>query len=1068
MEHLSKFFKKKRRFESRIFLLILFGFMSVSFAKAQNITGTVTDKNNEPLIGVSVTVKNTTKGTATDVNGKYSISVDDKNAVLAFSFIGHVVQEVKAGSKTEINVTLEEDEKLLDEVVVVGFQTQKKVNLTGAISAVGAEVFENRPVTNIGQALQGIIPNLNIGMENGKPNTVPSFNIRGTTSIDYNAKDNRYELQNGEPLILVDGVEISAIQLNQMNPNDLAGMSIIKDASAAAIYGTKATWGVVLVTTKSGKFNQKGKVSYSYDLSYDKPSALPDVMNAYEIQRFVMQNAEWTSVNGQASDLDKRKMEAIEKYMQDPTNPENRYMMNGNSIVWVGSMNPYKEAVREYAPTHKHNLSVSGGSEKVAYFLSLGYLTQDGMYKIGEDTYNRYNVAARFNAKVTDRFNLETKVTYNRDSYDEPYVPSYKGNIWAILKQDADKNINMPVKTLPTDPSGEQWTDNYLAYLDYGNRAVTNQWTTVFSVHPEFIAIPNTLKLKGDFYYKPEGRTLRRVDPSHYYITYTWTPVSEQDEYKENRGRMEKRNIDNYQINVYADFNKTFAKKHMLSAIVGFNQEYEDYSEMIINLRNLFSPNILNPTTTEDPTLNTTETTAKGRVGRAAFGRINYNYAGKYLLEANGRYDGSSRFTPGGRFFFFPSFSAGWRISEEQFMNFSKDWLSNLKIRGSYGKLGSQPKDYYPYQATMSSVASNYWLDGKWSNTVNPPSLVSPYLTWEKAATANFGLDAGLLNDRLIASLDIYRRKTTDILVEGSMAYPNLLGASPPRENSGSILTKGWEITLEWRDRLANGLKYNASLVLSDAMSEVLNYPSNAIKALGNYKYYTGMVVGEIWGYETGGILQKEDLVIGADNRYIFYGPNQGTNVYPGDPWMKDLNGDGVINAGSSTADNPGDRRIIGNNTPRYKFGIKLGASWKGFDFDMLFQGVGKRDLWIGNTTYWGGGTNNAGSKWMYERSWKPDQTDAKFPRYRSTAGAPSEQTGWLVNGAYFRMKQAMLAYTVPTSITKKLHVDKLRFTLSGYNLFEITEIPSIFDPDQISDAYPQKRTVALGAQITF
>ncbi|MDR0824218.1 MAG: TonB-dependent receptor [Prevotella sp.] len=1049
-------------------MLLLLGFISAASAGAQNIiTGTVTDESNEPLIGVSVAVKNTTKGTMTDLDGKYSITVNDQNTVLVFSLVGYTKQERKVGSQTVINISLAEDTKELDEVVVVGFQTQKKVNLTGAISSVGADAFENRPVTNIGQALQGVVPNLNISMNDGKPNTVPNFNIRGTTSIDYNENEGRWELQNGSPLILVDGVEMSATLVNQLNPNDIEGMSVIKDASAAAIYGTKATFGVILITTKSGKFNQKGKINYSYDLSWDKPAALPDIMNAYEIQRFVMQNAEWTSIGGTASDLDKRKMEGIERYMSDPTNPDNRYIMNGSTIVWTGNMNPYKLIVKDWTPTQKHNLSVSGGTDKVAYNLSLGYLTEDGMYKIGKDKYNRYNVSTHFNAKVTDWFNVEVRANYNRNSYDEPYVPSYKGNIWSVLKQDADKNINMPIKTLESDPCGEQWTDNFLAWYGYGSRTVTNRWTTVLAVSPEFIVIPKTLKLKADLYYTPQGRTMRRVNPSHYYITYTWMPVSEQAEYKENLGTLEKDVTDNYQINVYADFNKTFKGNHTLSAIVGYNQEYVDYSSSGLYLHKLLSPNILNPSATEDPTLNRMETEAQRRTGRALFGRVNYNFAGKYLFEMNGRYDGSSRFTPGGRFFFFPSFSAGWRVSEEQFMDFSKNWLSNMKIRFSYGKLGSQPDRYYPYQPLMESAVANYLLDGSWPNTVKAPNLISPYLTWEKAATTNYAIDLGFFNNRLNASLDVYERKTTDILVDGGSAFPNLLGVQPPRENSGVLRSRGWELSMNWADKLTNGLQYNVGLVLSDATSKVLNYPSNAIKALGDYNFYTGMTVGEIWGYETGGILQKEDLTIDG-NKYVFDGPYHTGTLYPGDPWYKDLNGDGVINSGSNTADDPGDRRIIGNSTPRYNFGVTLGASWKGFDINMLFQGVGKRDLWIGSTSYWGGGTNNAGSKWMYERSWKPDQTDANFPRYRSTAGGPSVQTGWLVNGAYLRMKQAVLGYTIPTSLIRKLHIEKLRFTLSGYNLFEITEIPSILDPDQISDAYPQKRTIAVGAQITF
>ncbi len=1019
----------------------------------------VTDLSGAPLPGATVVEAGTNNSATADVNGKCTISVP-VNAVLEVSFMGYTTQQVTA-TRAVIEVQLDEGGVMLDEVVMVGFGTQKKVNLTGAVASAGAETFENRPVANIGQALQGVIPNLNIGMADGKPNTVPSFSIRGTASIDLNS-DNVYVTTSKEPLILVDGVDVTATQVNQMNPNDIESMSVIKDASASAIYGTKATFGVVLIATKSGKFNQKGKISYSYDLSWDTPSALPDMLNAAELQRFVMQNTEWTSIGGTPTDLDKRKMEAIEKFMADPTNSDNRYIMNGNSIVWTGNMDPYELVVRDWTPTQKHNLNVSGGTNKVAYYLSLGYLTQEGMYKIGEDDYTRYNISTRFNAKVTNWFNVEAKFSYNRNIYDEPYVPGYKGGIWSVLKQDADKNINMPIRTLASDPSGVQWTDNYLAWLDYGNRQVTNRWTSQMTVSPEFIILPEVLKVKADISYTPQGHSYKRVAPAHHYITFTWTPVSEQQEYKENRGRLEKSTTDNFQMNIYADFNKTFMDNHNVSAIVGFNQDYVDYSSQLIDMRNLLAADILNPKAVEDQTLNTAETSAQTRVGRAVFGRVNYNYAGKYLFEMNGRYDGSSKFTYGGRFTFLPSFSVGWRLSEEGFMDFSNDWMDNLKLRFSYGQLGSQPSSYYPYQATMSSVASNYWINGEWLQTVNAPSLVAKFLTWEKSATTNFGLDGGFLKGRLNFSLDIYERKTTDILVAGNTAYPNMLGTTPSRENSGALRTRGFELSVTWKDRLDNGLRYDVGFVLSDALSKVLNYPANEAKTIGTL--YSGMTVGEIWGYETGGILQQEDLVANG-NSYIFYGPRHSGNLWPGNAWYKDLNGDGVINTGSETVDSPGDRRIIGNSTARYKYGITLGASWKGFDLNMLFQGVAKRDYWISDNTYWGNGTNGGGSKWMYERSWKPDQTDAAFPRY---GAAPSASTGWLVNAAYLRMKQLVLGYTVPESLTKKLYIDKLRFSVSAYNLFEISQIPGLFDPDQMSSAYPQKRTIAVGAQITF
>jgi hypothetical protein len=362
----------------------------------------------------------------------------------------------------------------------------------------------------------------------------------------------------------------------------------------------------------------------------------------------------------------------------------------------------------------------------------------------------------------------------------------------------------------------------------------------------------------------------------------------------------------------------------------------------------------------------------------------------------------------------------------------------------------------------MNSDKAYYLLDGQYVTTVGVPGLVSPTLTWEKQRTINGGLDVAVLKNRLAAVLDIYERVTSDILVEGLAAYPNTLGAAAPLENSGSIKSTGWELSIDWQDRLSNGLRYNVGFGLSDAVYTVINFPSNEAKLLS--QLYSGANVNDIWGYETGGVLQAEDLEL-VGNAYKFYGPYHSGLLYPGNVWYRDLNHDGIINAGASTLDDSGDRRVIGNSTPRFKYNFTGGVSWEGLDLNLFFQGVGKRDYWIGSTTYWGSTTNGAGSKWMYEQSWKPDQTYAKFPRYLSS---PSTQTAYLVNAAYFRLKQAVLGYTLPQSLTQRLGVDRLRVNISGYNLFEITDIPGLFDPDQLSDAYPQKRTIAIGAQISF
>lgn len=1038
--------------------ILMIGWGVLNAQNQRTVTGTVQDVNGEPLIGVSIMVKGTTTGVVSDIDGNYSIGVTSGDDLLVFTYIGFSDQEIMVGNQTRIDVILEEDTQVLDEVVVVGFGTQKKVNLTGAVTSVGSEVFENRPVSNVGKALQGVVPNLNINISNGGPNTAPSFNVRGGTSMAYNSNSNKYEIQNGAPLILVDGIEMSPTLLNQMNPNDIESMSVIMDASASAIYGTKAAFGVILVTSKSGKFNQKGRINYSYDVSWDTPTALPDVLDAYTIQKASMDKNSWTL--GKPSTADEEKLEAMQNYLNDPR-PENAYYMNGNTIEWVASMDPYKEVVRKWSPTQKHNLSFQGGSEKVAYYLSLGYQTQEGMYNINTDQYKRYNATARINAKVNNWFNIEGKINFNQTNYDEPYIVGGKGSIWSAMRGEVGKNINMPIKTGPDDPVPNAYTDNILAWLSYGARTNSTSSTTSLAISPEFIILPEVLKIKADLSYLPQLVQSNRRSPQHSYITTSWTPVSEQSEAQEHRGRIEKANTDAYTINVYADFNKRFAEVHNVSAVLGFNQESVDYTRVITNLRGLFSPDILKPDAADDPSLHTISTSSQRRTGRAMFGRINYNYKERYLFEVNGRYDGSSRFTPDARYLFFPSFSLGWRIAEEEFMSSTRDWLDNLKIKASWGQLGDQPGSYYPYQAVMNSEKANFLLDGKYVTTVKVPGLVSPNLTWQKATSKNLGIEANMLTNRLEFAFDLFQRKTTDILTDGATAYPSVLGATPPLENSGSIMASGWELRASWRDRLPNGLSYSATFTLADSRTKVLNYAANPTNNVGSL--YKGGYLGDIWGYEIGGILQSEDLTLNeAGTGYIFNGPYHSGNLYPGYIWYQDLNGDGKIDTGTYTLDNPGDMRIIGNSAPRYKYGLIGNVAYKGFDLELFLQGVGKRDYWTGSSTYWGGG---AGSKWMYERTWTPDRTDAEFPMYGVT---PSVSGKYLLDASYLRLKQVIFGYTVPKVITQKLKLDRLRFHLSGYNLFEISDIPGLFDLDLMSDAYPIQRTVSFGVQIGF
>ena len=453
---------------------------------------------------------------------------------------------------------------------------------------------------------------------------------------------------------------------------------------------------------------------------------------------------------------------------------------------------------------------------------------------------------------------------------------------------------------------------------------------------------------------------------------------------------------------------------------------------------------------------------------RGAFVRANYDYLGRYLFEFSGRYDGTSRFGKDTRFQFFPSFSAGWRISEEQFMKNTHSWLDNLKIRGSWGSLGNQNVANYAYIASYGAANYISWvMDGEQLKGMNPTGLIARDLTWETAKTLDFGVDITTLNGRLDATFDWYTRRTTDILMNGTK-LPAVLGATVPKRNTGELKTNGWELSLKWKDRLNNGIRYDVGFVLSDYQSEVIHFSGNPNSLLSTL--YDGMKMGEIWGYETVGILQESDFTIDENGKYILNGPSQNKiagSWYPGDIRYADLNNDDEISTGDNTLENPGDRKIIGNSTPRFQYGITGNISWKNFDLNIFFQGIGKKDVWISDNAFWGG-SGSAGNWEMLNNSWTPERTNAKYPMYAGRGQNQQVQTGYLFNGAYLRLKTLALGYTLPKAWTNKAKLSTVRLSLSGYNLFEITQIPDTFDPDQISSAYPMMRSVAFGLQVGF
>ena len=1066
---MDRFIPKKKHFlmksevaKKRFFLLALFCVLFSSALIAQNITvrGTVVSSTDgEPMIGVTVIQVGAMAGTATDFDGAFTITVP-ADARLRFNSIGYLEQTIDVNGRTSLTVTMHEDFVGLEELVVVGFQAQRRINLTGAVTTVGSEVFENRPVSNIGQALRGVVPNLNITIPSGAPDAVPSWNIRGGTSIVQDGAN--WVVARGAPLILVDGVEYTPTLLNQLNPNDIYGMTVIKDASAAAIYGTRATYGVILITTRSGQFNQRGRVQYSFEMAFDSPSHIPDILDAHTLQLAQMNRMRWRGQ--QPSSFDYERLEAIYQHMFHD-GPMWTWAAGG-AINWVGNHNPYDLLVRRSSPTQRHNLSFSGGSDRIAYHFSFGYQNQQGLYRINNDTFDRYNLLMRVNARVTDRFSVAGRFSYNRTIHEVPHLAGGKGNLWAAMRNEPNKNINQPIRTAPTDPIPNAWTDNILAWVSYGARTRTLRQSYALSIAPEFVIIPGILTAHADLAFTPSMVEANRRSPQHEYVNISWTnKVSEIAEMHENRARLEMNRTEQYLMNIYLNFNKTLRERHRLSAVLGYSEEQVEWKQLVLDLRALYSADIQNPAASFDPTLHSQTHGAWRRTARGTFARFNYNFDDRYMFEANMRYDGSSRFTPQDRFVFFPSFSAGWNISNEEFFDFASPVVSFMRVRGSWGRLGSQPGQNYPFQAVMGSSSNVFLLDGNRVPTINVPGLVTPRLTWQTATTTNFGLDMHFLRGRLQSGFDIYRRFVDNILVAGDVPFPAVLGAAAPLVNSGELLAYGWEWSVNFRDRTSRGLTYRAGFVLSDERTRVVHFPANAAKLLTTL--YDGMYTGDIWGHTTGGILQEQDLrpYPGRPGHWIFDGPQGvGQTFFPGDVWLRDLNGDGWISSGDNTYYNPGDRRIIGNSTPRFRFGITGDVSYRGFDANVFFQGVGKRDLWIGNNAFWGA-IGGAGSRWMHDRSWTPYRTDARFPMY---GAVPAVQSAFIINGAFLRLQQASLGYTLPQEVTRRANLERVRFHVSGFNLFTITAIPSVFDPEQISDAYPPRRTLAFGAQIHF
>ncbi|WP_316843830.1 TonB-dependent receptor [Pedobacter psychrodurus] len=1021
------------------------------------IKGTVKDKTGV-LPGVSVYVKGAAKKqTITDKNGRFSIAVPEK-ATLVFSFVGYFTKEVQLGSDTDLNVLMEEEATTLNETVVVGYGTQRKVNLTGAVDQVTATQLKNRPINNLGAGLQGLIPNLNITVPSGRPNGGASFNIRGTTSIN-----------GGSPLILVDNIPFTEAELARINPADVESVSVLKDAASAAIYGGRASFGVVLITTKTAKNNALTVNANVYtalrtigkmpELVTD-PYTVMDLKNAAGIPLY---NLYPESVRDYAK-----------KRSADPSLPE-VILSPGNTQNWAyyGTTNWVDEAYYNTAPTTSANVSIGRSTENINYLFSGEYYSQDGMLKYGNDVYNRYNLRSKVDVKLTKWLSFANNTMLTSSDYDQPvYMASDGDFFWNVNRQNPLDVVKNPDGSWTSAGAGT------LGRMQQGGRSVNriNEFQTSLSLNASLIK--DIWSIKGDATIRRTAGKTNSFDIPIEYKTGPNNPVQyagSTTSYAQSRNDNTRYDV----INIYTDAHKQMGN-HYLQGLVGYNQEYRKDDWFSARRNNLIS-NTLPSVQLATGTMTTNESIDDWAL-RGLFYRVNYNFKNRYLVELNGRYDGSSRFPQNDRWGFFPSASAGWLVSEESFFKPLKNVFDVFKIRASYGSLGNQ---YvydsagnllnYPYIPTMPSSQIGQLLGPTRPTTVNAPGAVASSLTWEKVSTVNFGVDLGLFKNRLQVNFDKYTRYTKDMLVPGR-TLPGVFGTAAPRFNAADLKTKGWELRLGWRDSgdlAGSPFFYSAAFVISDNKAIITKY-DNPTGILTDY--YEGKELGEIWGLQTEGFFQNaQELASHADQTAVG-STNQNYKFYVGDVKFADINGDNKVNFGNNTLANHGDLQRVGNSSIRYPYSFDLSGGWKNFDIRVFLQGVAKRDWYppAANIYFWGiyaqPWTNVTVQNLDH---WTPENPNAYFPAVRAytaeranqVLGIPNER--YMQDASYLRVKNITLGYSLPKNLLKKIRLSNVHFYVSGENLFEISHLKVKLDPEGLNgNIYPFQRTYSFGLNV--
>lgn len=1036
--------------------------------------GVVKDNQGETVIGASVVVKGSTNGTITGLDGDFTLDNVKRGDVIQISYIGYVSQEV-VWQGTPLNITLKEDSQTLEEVVVVGFGSQKKANLTGSVSQVKMDdVLGERPVTNVKNALQGSMPGLMVS-GGASPGEAKSFNIRGTVSI------------NGmNPLVLIDNVEGD---IDLLNPEDIESVTVLKDAASSAIYGARAAAGVILITTKKAKKGEKFNLNYNANFGFQtsinspKQASLDEYLRAYQAAGF---SETYYAGNGSVS----KWREYLAGYKENPaaypTVGDGIYIGEDGAPYYLNDKDVYK-AFQETSFMQTHNLTANGGTEKLRYRLSAGLTKEDGPLIESKDTYMRKNISSFISADITDWLTQEADFRYTVADRSEPmgsgdgiycmnHISFYPSGMMP-------GSVNTSVgKDLPLITPENQ--------IRYNNPYLTDTDNTRIYLRTIMRPIKG-LELVGEYTYD------RKNWQKSYYAKkweYTTEQLGSNNSVTSDYLFKSEDHEDYNALNLYGTYNFSIKEDHMFKVMAGFNQERKQNSWISVQTHDMIAPSA--PSFTSATGKIIPQNSYSDYAIRGAFYRINYNYKDRYLFEANGRYDGSSKFPKDDRFGFFPSFSVGWNIARESWMEKALDYVSDLKLRASWGQIGNQNIGNYGYYSTMQPVGnSNYWLkDGEFITYISTPGLVSNSFTWETVETLDIGFDASMFNSRLQVTFDWYQRTTRDMLIAG-IQLPAVVGTSAPMRNAADMRTRGWEIAVNWRDQIGDW-KYNVGFNLYDYKSKITKYSNNEDKLLSQ-NYYEGKTLGEIWGYVSDGFYTIDD----------FDGPGtwqlkdgvaslDGYNPRPGDEKFVNLNDDrgtNEINSGLNTVDSPGDQKVIGNSTPRYNFGVNLGVSYKGFSLSAILQGTAKRDVWIGGmslfpfggsakayypvfynqTDYWEPMGSCDGQYTENDREyWVTKNPDASLYRlYSNMQNHGSNQrasTKYLQNGAYMRLKNITLAYTFPKALISKVSLSALKVFVSAENLATISSLPKGYDPERLSWGYPFYRTLSFGLNVTL